>query len=76
MLIMNKKGNILADCASVYIAPIPDKAEIEKIFCYQLTGVTTTGKSITIGKYPTEAKAKEVLNTIALDSGDVVYVND
>lgn len=76
MIIMNKKGNILADCASIYIAPIPDKDEMKSIFCYQLTGVTTTGKPITLGKFPTEAKAKEVLQWIASESGNVIHIDE
>ena len=74
MIILNKKGNILADCASIYIAPIPDKADTERIYCFQLTGVTTTGKPITIGKYPTEAEAKKVIDYIANESGGVIRI--
>ena len=72
MIILNKKGNILADCASIYIAPIPDKANTDRIFCFQLTGVTTTGKPITIGKYSTEEEAKQVIEHIAQESGKVI----
>ena len=65
MIILNKKGNILADCASVYIAPIPDKDNPETIYCYQVTGVTTTGKSITLKKCKEEAEAHDTLNNLA-----------
>ena len=67
MIILNKKGNILADCASVYIAPIRDKDNPDKMFCYQVTGVTTTGKSITIKKCNTEEEALQLLEYIAAE---------
>ena len=72
MIILNKKGNILADCASVYIAPIPDKDNPDKIFCYQVTGVTTTGKSITLEKCQEEDKARRIIKNISIEEGATV----
>lgn len=69
MVILNKKGNILADCASVYIAPIPDKDNPDTIYCYQITGVTTTGKSITLKKCKEEEAAKTALIELAQNEG-------
>lgn len=65
MIVLNAKGNILADCASFYIAQIPDNNDATSIFCYCLTGVTTTGKPITVGRYGSEQSAMEAMKFLA-----------
>ena len=66
MIVLNAKGNILADCASFYIAQIPDNNDATSIFCYCLTGVTTTGKPITVGRYGSERSAMEAMKFLAI----------
>ncbi|WP_127147126.1 hypothetical protein [Veillonella sp. VA139] len=67
MLILTDDSRKLVDCVSIFVKERPDKADRNKIFCYDLRGCLPTGKEIVIKKFDEEQKAIQLLNEIALD---------
>ena len=67
MLILTDDSRKLVDCVSIFVKERPDKADRNKIFCYDLRGYLPTGKEIVIKKFDEEQKAIQLLNEIALD---------
>ena len=67
MLILTDDSRKLMDCVSIFVKERPDKADRNKIFCYDQRGCLPTGKEIVIKKFDEEQKAIQLLNEIALD---------
>lgn len=65
MIILSDNGKKLIDCASVFVRPVKDTEDLNKVKGYKVVGCTLTGRNETLAECDDEDSAKEyILNAV------------